>query len=68
MSSNLSDVARQADIFSGTSNFTAAGWQGSFYPTGLKPADYLGYCAQHFNTVEVDLTFYCIPSLTTVRG
>ncbi len=48
--------------------FTAAGWQGSFYPDGLKPADYLGYYAQHFDTVEVDSTFYRIPSVSTVRG
>jgi uncharacterized protein YecE (DUF72 family) len=27
----------------GTSAFTAAGWEGSFYPPGMKPADYL-YC------------------------
>jgi uncharacterized protein YecE (DUF72 family) len=25
----------------GTSAFTAAGWEGSFYPKGMKPADYL---------------------------
>lgn len=52
----------------GTSAFTAAGWPGTFYPDGLKPADYLSYYAQHFDTVEVDSTFYRIPSLSTVRG
>ena len=31
----------------GTSAFTAAGWAGSFYPANLKPAEYLGYYAQH---------------------
>ena len=25
----------------GTSSFTASGWSGSFYPIGMKPADYL---------------------------
>lgn len=52
----------------GTSAFTAAGWPGTFYPDGLKPAEYLSYYAQHFDTVEVDSTFYRIPSLSTVRG
>lgn len=52
----------------GTSAFTAAGWPGTFYPDGLKPADYLSYYAQHFDTVEVDSTFYRIPSLSTVHG
>jgi uncharacterized protein YecE (DUF72 family) len=52
----------------GTSAFTAAGWLGTFYPDALQPADYLSYYAQHFDTVEVDSTFYRIPSLSTVRG
>jgi hypothetical protein len=38
------------DIRLGTSSFTATGWQGSFYPKSLRPADYLGYYAQHFDT------------------
>ncbi len=52
----------------GTSAFTAAGWQGSFYPSELKPSDYLSYYSQHFDTVEVDSTFYRIPSATTTRN
>jgi uncharacterized protein YecE (DUF72 family) len=44
----------------GTSAFTAAGWAGSFYPEGLRSADYLSYYAQQFDTVEVDSTFYRI--------
>jgi uncharacterized protein YecE (DUF72 family) len=57
-----------AEIRLGTSAFTVSGWDGSFYPAGLKPAEYLSYYAQHFNTLEVDSTFYRIPSLSTVRG
>ncbi len=34
-------------ILRGTSSFTATGWQGSFYPKDLRPADYLSYYAQH---------------------
>jgi len=52
----------------GTSAFTAAGWLGTFYPEGLKPADYLTHYALHFDTVEVDSTFYHAPSISTVRG
>jgi uncharacterized protein YecE (DUF72 family) len=55
-------------LYIGTSAFTAAGWEGTFYPPGTKPADYLRYYAQHFNSVEVDSTFYRIPSLSTVKG
>jgi len=49
----LSSV-NHSPILLGTSSFTATGWQGSFYPKGLRPTDYLSYYAQHFDTVEID--------------
>ena len=52
----------------GTSAFTAAGWEGSFYPSGMKAADFLTYYATKFDSVEVDSTFYRIPSASTVSG
>jgi len=55
-------------LYIGTSAFTAAGWEGTFYPEGTKPADFLRHYAQHFNSVEVDSTFYRTPSKTTVQG
>lgn len=57
-----------AELHVGTSSFTAAGWEGSFYPPGMKPADYLTYYATRFDTVEVDSTFYRTPSAATVNG
>jgi len=32
-----------SSIHLGTSEFSAAGWEGSFYPEGRKPADYLTF-------------------------
>jgi uncharacterized protein YecE (DUF72 family) len=61
-------VERLAEIHLGTSAFTAAGWEGSFYPRGMKSADYLTFYARHFDTVEVDSTFYACPSVQTVDG
>lgn len=55
-------------IHVGTNAFTPAGWEGSFYPAGMKPADYLTYYATKFDTVEVDATFYRTPAASTVRG
>jgi uncharacterized protein YecE (DUF72 family) len=55
------------DLHIGTSAFTAAGWVGSFYPAGMKPADFLSYYATKFDSVEVDSTFYGTPSAATVR-
>jgi uncharacterized protein YecE (DUF72 family) len=57
-----------ADIRIGTSAFTADGWVGSFYPKGMKPADFLSYYATKFDTVELDNTFYRTPAISTVQG
>jgi uncharacterized protein YecE (DUF72 family) len=54
-------------ILLGTSAFTANGWQGSFYPAVMKPADYLKFYSTKFQTVEVDSTFYGTPSAATVE-
>lgn len=51
----------------GTSAFTAAGWPGNFYPKGMKTTDYLSFYSKHFNTVEIDSTFYSTPSEETVQ-
>jgi uncharacterized protein YecE (DUF72 family) len=55
-------------LYLGTSAFTATGWEGTFYPSGMKPADYLTYYATRLNAVEVDSTFYRSPSKATVEG
>lgn len=55
-------------ILLGTSSFTATGWEGSFYPKGLRSAEYLSFYAQHFHTVEIDSTFYACPSDQTVSN
>jgi uncharacterized protein YecE (DUF72 family) len=49
-----------------TASFTAQGWEGSFYPKGMRSPDYLAFYAEHFHTVEVDSTFYACPSARTV--
>ena len=53
-------------ILLGTSSFTATGWQGSFYPQGMRSRDFLSYYASKFQTVEIDSTFYGTPSASTV--
>jgi uncharacterized protein YecE (DUF72 family) len=52
----------------GTSAFTAAGWEGAFYPAGMQPRDFLTYYATKFDTVEVDSTYYRTPSANVVTG
>ena len=55
-------------ILLGTSSFTGAGWEGAFYPKGMRSADLLAFYAEHFHTVEVDSTFYGCPSARTVNN
>ncbi len=39
-----------------------------FYPRGTRPADMLSLYARAFETVEVDSTFYAVPSAAAVEG
>jgi len=69
----LQEIARPFEIpgtqiLLGTSSFTASGWEGSFYPKGMKATNYLSYYTKQFRTVEIDSTFYGTPSVRTVEG
>ena len=44
------------------------GGRAVFYPRGTRAADMLGVYSRAFETVEVDSTFYAIPSAQTVDG
>jgi uncharacterized protein YecE (DUF72 family) len=65
---NVGRPYSEPGLFLGTSAFTAAGWSGSFYPVGMRPADHLTYYATQFATVEIDSTFYGCPSASTVKN
>jgi hypothetical protein len=42
--------ARTLDILSTwTTHLTASGWDGVFYPKGMRSADYLAFYAEHFH-------------------
>ena len=42
----------------GTSGWSYDHWKGRFYPEGLAKSHWFHFYAQHFNTVEVNATFY----------
>ena len=52
----------------GTSSFSETDWIGPFYPKGTKPAEFLSVYAEKFDTVEIDATYYAVPSKSTVEG
>ncbi|MBE9506930.1 MAG: DUF72 domain-containing protein [Chloroflexi bacterium] len=49
----------------GTSGWVYDHWRGVFYPMELRQADWLGYYAREFGTVEINNTFYRLPSEAT---
>jgi uncharacterized protein YecE (DUF72 family) len=52
----------------GTSGWNYPEWKGSFYPADMKPAGMLAYYAARFATVEVNNTFYRMPTQKAVDG
>ncbi|UCG85824.1 MAG: DUF72 domain-containing protein [Gemmatimonadota bacterium] len=50
----------------GTSGYSYKEWKGSFYPAGLGPAELLRYYSQHFDTVEINSSFYRMPTEKTL--
>jgi uncharacterized protein YecE (DUF72 family) len=54
-------------IVVGTSSWADPGFVEEWYPEDLKPADQLPWYAEHFEAVEVNSTFYAVPSAATVR-
>ena len=55
-------------ILIGCSGWSYPDWAGPFYPEGMAPGEYLGWYADRFPIVEVDSTFYRVPSKGMVQG
>jgi len=56
-----------ADLRIGTSGWAYDFWVGGFYPTFTKSADYLKTYSNIFKIVEIDSSFYRIPSKETIK-
>ena len=52
----------------GTSGYNYAEWKGTFYPADLSAAKMLPYYAARFPTVEINATFYRMPTAKTLAG
>jgi len=52
----------------GTSGFSYPHWRGRFYPEGLPQRQWLAHYMQHFDTVEVNSTFYHLPRESTMES
>ena len=52
----------------GTSSFSSKDWIGPFYPPGTAPKDFFASTPGRLDTVEIDATYYAVPTLRTVEG
>jgi uncharacterized protein YecE (DUF72 family) len=60
--------ARDAgNAYVGCSGWSYPDWRGLVYPADLKARDWFAHYATWFDTVELNTTFYRLPSVTTVE-
>jgi uncharacterized protein YecE (DUF72 family) len=50
------------DLWVGTSGWHYLHWRGIFYPAGMSPEEFLPFYGAHFDTVELNNTFYQLPA------
>jgi uncharacterized protein YecE (DUF72 family) len=54
-------------FFVGTSAFSEPKWKGSFYPEKLPQKEMLKYYAERFNAVEINSSYYRMPSASSLK-
>lgn len=61
-------MALPDNLLVGTSSWSSSDWLGPFYPPNLKPGQFIEAYARRFRAVEIDSTYYSIPSPHVVAG
>ncbi|MFP4163332.1 MAG: DUF72 domain-containing protein [Chitinispirillaceae bacterium] len=54
-------------ILIGTSGYSYSDWVGSFYPPGTRQSEYLRFFSAHFNTTELNFTYYRQPEAGMIK-
>jgi uncharacterized protein YecE (DUF72 family) len=55
-------------VLVGTSGYSYKEWKGPFYPKDLAAARFLQFYGEHFETVEINNTFYRMPTDKLIEG
>lgn len=55
-------------IYVGTSGFSYDDWVGPYYPEGLDKKDWLEFYAKEFKTLEINFTYYRMPTARSLAG
>lgn len=66
MGASHSQAEPAPEVRVGTSGFQYDHWRGAFYPARLARRHWFDYYAERFRTVEINSTFYGLPSAETV--
>jgi uncharacterized protein YecE (DUF72 family) len=61
----MSSAEKQGVFHVGTSGFQYNHWKGVFYPGDIPKKEWFGYYCRHFDTVEINNTFYNLPEAET---
>jgi uncharacterized protein YecE (DUF72 family) len=61
----MNDHASLSKLYLGTSGYSYEDWRAVFYPSDLPSNQMLDYYTNHFNTVEINATYYAIPNYKT---
>jgi uncharacterized protein YecE (DUF72 family) len=61
-------VGKSSQLRIGTSGWNYPDWRETFYPSGLSSKKYLEFYAEHFDTTEVNYSFYHLPRPTTYQN
>jgi uncharacterized protein YecE (DUF72 family) len=56
------------NLYVGTSGYAYKEWKGSFYPENLSPKQMLRYYGEHFRAVEINNTFYRMPTAAALEA
>ncbi|MGO4706116.1 DUF72 domain-containing protein [Microvirga sp. 2MCAF38] len=65
--SSSSARSKTAELRIGTSGWHYSDWRGPFYPADLTPKNFLSFYVEHFNTTEINNSFYRIPTEKAVE-
>jgi uncharacterized protein YecE (DUF72 family) len=55
-------------LLAGASGYSFKEWKGNFYPEKMKPEDMLAWYAERLPTVEINNTFYRMPTTTVLES
>jgi uncharacterized protein YecE (DUF72 family) len=60
--SKSKDATAKTEVYVGCAKWGRKDWVGKIYPLKTKEADFLNHYARHFNCIELNATFYKIPT------